>query len=82
MFGRAARLLLRLAGWLLTPLVITVMAGLGAIIGLMIAPSLSPNLGLLLTVALGFAAAVLGLVFWVKLLRRNPGVARGAGGHI
>ena len=69
---RGARLLFRIAGWLLTPLVLVVAAALGATIGLVIAARVSPNAGLALTVASSLICTILGLVFWVKLLRRSP----------
>jgi hypothetical protein len=72
MLRRAARLLLRAAGWLLTPLVLVGAAGAGATIGLVIAPRLSPNAALALTVALALIAAIVGMVLWVGLLRHSP----------
>jgi zinc transporter ZupT len=72
MLRRAARLLLRAAGWLLTPLVLVCAAAVGATIGLLLAPRFSPNTALALTVALALIAVVAGLVLWVRLLRRSP----------
>ncbi len=72
MLGRAARLVLRLAGWLLTPLVIILTGALGAAIGLVVATRVPVELGLILAVVLGFAAATIGLLFWIRLLRRSP----------
>jgi zinc transporter ZupT len=69
---RAARLLLRAAGWLVTPLVLVGAAAIGATIGLVIAPRFSPNVALVLTVALALIAAIVGLVLWVGLLRHSP----------
>lgn len=69
---RAARLLFRFAGWLLTPFVLICAAGIGATIGLVVAPRLSPNGGLAVTVALALCAAIAGLVGWVRLLRHSP----------
>lgn len=72
MLRRDARLLFRIAGWLLTPLVLVVAAALGATIGLLIAPRFSPNTGLALTAASSLICTILGLVFWVKLLQHSP----------
>ena len=72
MLGRVVRLLLRLAGWLLTPLVVTIASGIGAAIGLMVAPRFSPYGGLGVTAAFGLAGAIGGLMLWVRLLRRSP----------
>lgn len=69
---RAARLLFRVAGWLLTPLVLVGAAGIGATIGLVIAPRLSPDAGLAMTVAFALVFAVGGLILWVRLLRHSP----------
>ena len=71
---RVARLFFRVAGWLLTPLVLVSAAGIGATIGLMVAPTLSPNAGLGLTAGLSLAAAIAGLVLWIRLLRTHPGL--------
>lgn len=71
--GRVARLLLRLAGWVLTPLVLITAAAIGATLGLLIAPQFSSAThGLLLTGALALAAAIIGLILWVRLLRDHP----------
>lgn len=69
---RIARLFFRTAGWLLTPLVLVSAAGIGATIGLVAAPALSPNAGLGLTVGFALIAAIAGLVFWLRLLRTHP----------
>lgn len=69
MLARAARLLLRIAGWLLTPIVVTVGAALGAIIGAMIAPRFSPTGGLVAMGITGLAGASAGMWGWVRLLR-------------
>jgi hypothetical protein len=69
---RAVRLLFRIAGWLLTPLVLICAAGVGATVGLVVAPRFSPNGGLAVTVILALFAAIAGLVGWVRLLRRSP----------
>jgi hypothetical protein len=72
MFANAARLLLRLAGWLLTPLVIVLAAAIGAGAGLVVAPRFPVTVALVVTAALGFAAGTVGLLFWIRLLRRSP----------
>jgi hypothetical protein len=71
--GRGRRLLFRIAGWLLTPLVLLTAASIGALLGLVIAARVhSPNTGLILTVVLAFVAAIAGLVLWVRMLRDHP----------
>ncbi len=72
MLGRAARLILRLAGWLLTPLVIVLAGALGAAIGLFLSNRLPVEAGLILTVVTGFVGAALGVLAWLRLLRRSP----------
>ncbi|HEX3928377.1 MAG TPA: hypothetical protein VHW65_10295 [Gemmatimonadales bacterium] len=72
MLWRAVRLLLRIAGWLLTPLVVTVAAAIGATIGLVVAPHFTPYAALGVTLGLGFLGAVAGLLAWATLLRDNP----------
>jgi hypothetical protein len=70
---RVARLFLRLAGWVLTPLVLITAAAIGATLGLFIAPEFSSATnGLVLTGALALAAAIVGLILWVRLLRQHP----------
>jgi len=72
---RFVRLLLRIAGWLLTPLVLISTAAIGAFIGLLIAPRFSSaNVSLAVTGGLAFISAVLGLIFWARLLREHPGL--------
>ena len=72
---RLARLLLRLTGWLLTPLVLVIAAAGGATIALLVIPHIaSAETGLILTFALALMAALLGLVFWVRTLREHPGL--------
>ena len=71
---RLARLFFRVAGWLLTPLVLITAAAIGATIGLLVAPTLSPNAALGLTAGLALAAAIAGLVLWTRMLRTHPGL--------
>ena len=72
MLHRGARLVFRVAGWLLTPLVLITFSAIGAAIGLLVAPRLPPGAGLVLTIVFAFASAVTGLVLWARLLRRSP----------
>lgn len=74
MSRRFARLLFRIAGWLLTPLVLILAAGIGATIGLLVAPTLSPDAALGFTAGLALLAGIAGLVFWLRLLREHPGL--------
>ena len=72
---RLVRLLLRMTGWLLTPLVLVLAAGVGASTGLLLAPQFSSaNTGVIVTVALALVFASLGLVFWSRILRQHPGL--------
>jgi hypothetical protein len=72
---RLVRLLvLRIAGWLLTPLVLVVTAVIGATIGLLVAPRLSPDIALGVTAGLALVGAVAGLALWTRLLREHPGL--------
>lgn len=70
--ARAARLLLRLAGWLLTPVVLTVTAAIGATIAAMVAPRFSTTHSLIVMALGGLAGALLGLLAWERLLGRSP----------
>jgi hypothetical protein len=74
MLRRVARLFFRAAGWLLTPLVLLTAAGIGATIGRLVAPTLSPNAALGVTAGLSLLAAIAGLVLWMRLLRTHPGL--------
>ena len=67
------RLLLRILGWLLTPLVATAASFLGAVLGTVVAEWVeSPSVGLTMTVGLGAATGFTALVFWFRLLRHSP----------
>jgi len=70
--ARAARLLLRLAGWLLTPVVLTVTATIGATIGAMVAPRFGTTNALIVMGFGGLLGALLGLILWERLLGRSP----------
>ena len=62
----------RIAGWLLTPLVVISAAAIGASIGLVLAPRFAPQSGLIVTVVFAFFSSIAGLVLWVRLLRHSP----------
>lgn len=70
--ARAARILLRLAGWLITPVVLTVTAAVGATITALVAPRLSTTAALVTMAFGGLAGALIGLLGWEKLLGRSP----------
>lgn len=72
MMRRVVRVVVRLAGWLLTPLVLTLAAALGATAMAVVAPVFSPTLALGLVVLAGLAAAGVGLWLWLRLLRVSP----------
>lgn len=72
MFARVARVLLRVVGWVLTPLVLICAAAIGATIGLVVAPRFSPMVALIVTAVLALAAAIAGLMLWIELLREHP----------
>ena len=66
------RLLLRILGWLLTPLVASAASFLGAVLGTLCAEWIpSPTVGLAVTVVLGAATGAIALVFWFRLLRHS-----------
>jgi hypothetical protein len=69
---RIVRIVLHLAGWLLTPIAAVLAAAIGATIGMMIAPRLTPTGGLLAGALGGLAGATVGLWLWLRLLRRSP----------
>lgn len=72
MIARAARLLVRAAGWLLTPIAIIIAAGIGATIGAVVAPRMSPTAGVVTAMIGGLLGATLGLMGWLRLLRESP----------
>lgn len=72
MMRRVVRVVVRLAGWLLTPLVLTVAAFLGATIFAMVAPALSTTMALALVTLAGITSAAVGLWLWIRLLRGSP----------
>ncbi len=72
MIRRLVRLLVRLAGWLLTPLVVILAAFLGATIAAVVAPPFSTTVAAVLVVVAGLFAATIGLLLWIRLLRESP----------
>ncbi|HEY3934615.1 MAG TPA: hypothetical protein VGL65_08345 [Gemmatimonadales bacterium] len=72
MFRGAARLVVRVAGWLLTPLILIIAAAIGAVVGLVATTSLSPNAALGVTVVLALVAAAIALRLWTRLLKERP----------
>lgn len=74
MLARIARLLLRIVGWLLTPLAITAAAAIGATALATIAPQFSTGRALIITAVGGLLGAVLGFWGWTKLLQRSHGL--------
>lgn len=70
---RALRFVLRMLGWLLTPLVAWAASFLGALLGASLANGLAQALhGVLLTVVMGLLFGVLGTHAWLRLVRRSP----------
>jgi hypothetical protein len=72
MLQRIARLLFRVGGWLLTPIVTILAAAVGATIATMVAPRVSAMTGVIGAVAGGLIAAGVGLWLWLRLLRESP----------
>jgi len=69
----ALRLVLRILGWLLTPLVALAAGFIGAVLGTVVAEWIdSPTIGLIATVVLGAVTGFTTLVFWFRLLRHSP----------
>lgn len=69
---RAARLLVRIAGWLVTPIAATLTAALGATLATILAPTVSPMTGIGIATAGGLAGAVIGLALWIRVVRGSP----------
>ncbi len=70
---KALRFLLRLLGWLLTPLVAWAASFCGALIGTLVATRLaSPPAGLVVTAAAGVLAGFGALAVVIHYLRRSP----------
>ena len=72
LLARAARLIIRLAGWLVTPIAAALAAAIGASFAAMAAPRFSPTTGIAITAAGGLVGAIVGLALWVRLLRGSP----------
>jgi len=72
--ARIARLLFRIVGWLLTPLVITLAAALGATALALVAPQFSTARALINMTVGGLLGAVLGFWGWMQLLERSRGL--------
>lgn len=72
MLQRVARLLFRVGGWLLTPIVTILAAGIGATIGTVVALQLSPTGGLVASAIGGLFGAAAGLWLWTRLLGESP----------
>jgi len=69
------RLLLRLGGWLLTPLLAWAASFFGALLGSLLASGLSnPYWGIGLTAAAGIIGGIAVIVLWLRLLRRSPSI--------
>jgi hypothetical protein len=70
---RWLKLLIRILGWLLTPLMAWAACVLGAWLGLLIARWIKqPTDGLLLAAGAGVVAGFSALLLWMRLLRRSP----------
>lgn len=70
---RVVRYLLRFIGWLLTPLVAWAASFSGAVLGAALAGQAgSAATGVVLTVAMGFAFAILGTHGWLRMIRKSP----------
>jgi hypothetical protein len=75
---RWVRVVVRVFGWLLTPLLAWAACFLGAVGGALLAMQFrDPRVGLAVTVLIGAAAGVAVIVLWLRLLRRSPQI-RGA----
>jgi hypothetical protein len=70
--ARVLRFLVRLAGWLLTPLVTIAAAALGALLATFLAPAVSPTVGVVLAGGGGLLGATLGFWLWLRLLSHSP----------
>ena len=70
---RWLRLVLRVLGWLLTPLVAWAASFFGATLGALIAGTVNqPDSGLVVTLTAGTVGGIGGLLLWMRLLRRSP----------
>ena len=70
---KIARVLVRIAGWLLTPLVAWAASFIGATLGAWISGGAdSPTTTLAVTAAFGLVFALVSAWAWLRLLRRSP----------
>lgn len=72
LLARAARVLVRVAGWLVTPVAALIAAALGATIAAVVAPRFSPMTGVWIMAGGGLVGAIAGLWAWLRLLRGSP----------
>ena len=79
MAWRIARLAFRLAGWLLTPIVIAATAGLAALGASLLAPRFSIKAALVVVGVAAIVGGVTGLLLWMRLLRGNPDLRHALG---
>lgn len=77
---RFLQFLVRVFGWLLTPLVASAASFFGAILGAVLARRLAdPVQGLLLSAGSALIAAMLVTALWLRILRRSPEVREALG---
>jgi hypothetical protein len=70
---RALRFVLRMLGWLLTPLVAWAASFSGAVLGAALAGRVDGAVeGVALTIMMGLVFAMLGTHAWLRLVRRSP----------
>jgi hypothetical protein len=70
---RWVRAIVRVVGWLLTPLVAWAACFLGAWLATLAAPGVSSAMtGFVFTICVGAAAGFGGLLLWMRVLRRSP----------
>jgi hypothetical protein len=66
-------ILLRILGWLLTPLVVWAASLFGAAIAMaLLSPALSSHAILYITIAVGMLTGLVTTLVWMKVLRRSP----------
>ena len=66
-------ILLRILGWLLTPLVVWAASLFGAVFALgLLSPARSSHAILYLTVAVGLLTGLVATLLWMRVLRRSP----------
>ncbi len=72
MYRRIAWRVLRVAGWLLTPVVILGAAGVGAFLAALVAARFPAAMGLAVVGIAGLVGAIVGILLWMKALRQSP----------